>query len=66
MFYEFRKSPIETENGITPKPKSLENPTSNAVLKQIHQVMGNLVRNSNISETYVDEDDPWSGILTTS
>ena len=38
-------------------------PTSNAILEQIHQVIGNLVRNFNIKETYVDKDDPLSGIL---
>ena len=36
---------------------------SNAVLERIHQVIRNLVRNFNISQTYVDEDDPWMGIL---
>ena len=37
---------------------------SNAVLEQIHQVLGNLVRIFNIStQTYVDENYPWSGIL---
>ena len=35
----------------------------NAVLAQIHQVLVNLVRNFNISQTYVDEYDPWLGIL---
>ena len=35
----------------------------NTVLERIHQVLGNLVRNFNIDQTYVDEDDPWSGIL---
>ena len=38
---------------------------SNAVLEEIQQVLGNLVRTYNISQTYVDEDDPWSGILAT-
>ena len=32
-------------------------------MEKIHQVLGNLVRTSNISQTYVDEDEPWSGIL---
>ena len=38
---------------------------SNAVLERINQVLGNLVQNFNISQTYVDEDDPWMGILAT-
>ena len=38
----------------------------NSVLKRIHQVLGNLVRNFNIStQTYVDEDDLWMSIFDT-
>ena len=36
---------------------------SSAVLERIHRVIGNLVRTYNISQTYIDEDDPWLGIL---
>ena len=36
---------------------------SNVVLERIHQVLGNLVRNFNISQTYIDKNDPWAGIL---
>ena len=36
---------------------------SNAILERIHQVLGNLVRNFNVQQTYVDENDPWTGIL---
>ena len=43
----------------------MENATSNAILEQIHQVLGNLVRTYNIKNTYIDEYDPWSGILVT-
>ena len=36
----------------------------NAVLESIHQVLGNLVQTLNIStQTYIDEDDPGTGIL---
>ena len=36
----------------------------NAVLERIHQVLGNLVQTFNIStQTYVDKNDPWMGIL---
>ena len=39
---------------------------SNEALERIHQVLGNLVRTFNIStQTYVDEDYPWTGILAT-
>ena len=39
---------------------------SNAVLEQIHQVLGNLVRTFNIQQTYVDKNYPWTGILDAS
>ena len=48
---------------ITPKTSNLVNITSNAILERIHQVLGNLVRTCNITQTYIDEDDPWLGIL---
>ena len=61
--HNFRKSLIETEYGITAKPRTSGNPMSNAILEQFNQVLGNLVRNFNIQQTYVDENDPWTGIL---
>ena len=61
--HELRKSLIEDKNGITTKPSTLGNPMSNALLEGIHQVLGNLVRNFNISQTYIDKNDPWTGIL---
>ena len=48
---------------ITSKPSTLGNPTSNEILEWIHNGLGNLVRNFNITQTYVDKDDPWMGIL---
>ena len=50
---EFRKSLIEIEYGISANPITLMNPTSNAILEQIHQVLGNLVQAYKIKETYV-------------
>ena len=42
--------------GITAKPSTLVKPVSNAVLERIHEVLGNLVRNFNIStKTYVEK-----------
>ena len=39
---------------------------SNTILEQINHVLGNLVRTFNITQTYVDKDDPKSVILDTS
>ena len=36
---------------------------SNAVLEHIYQVIGNLVRTFNISQTHVETNEPWMGIL---
>ena len=64
IVHEFIKYLIETEYYITPKPRTLGNPMSNAVLERVHQVLGNLVQNFNIStQTYVDKNNPWTGIL---
>ena len=62
--HEFIKSLIEMKYGITAKQSTSENPTSNAILGQIHQVLGNLVQTCNITQTYVEKDDPWLGILS--
>ena len=35
----------------------------NALLEQINQVQGNIVRTFNIHQTYVDKNDPWTDIL---
>ena len=51
------------EYGITSKPITLVNPTSSAILERIHQVLVNLVQTCNITQTYVDEDEPWLVIL---
>ena len=61
-----RKSPIETEYRITAKPSISRNPMSNTALEWIHQVIRNLVRTFNISQTYVDKTDMWTGILSAS
>ena len=61
--HKFRKSLIEMEYGITPKLSTLGNPTSNAILEQIHQVLGSLVRTCNIAQTYVDKYEQWLVIL---
>ena len=51
------------EYKITVKPSTLVNPINDEILKQIRQVTGNLVLTCNITQTYDEKDDPWSGIL---
>ena len=54
---------IEDEYGIKNKPASPRNPHANEIIERIHQVLGNLVRTYNLQETYVDDTEPWMGIL---
>ena len=54
------------EYRMTFKPSTLVNPIYYAILKPIHQVLGNLVLMCNITQTYDDKDNPWSGILAAS
>ena len=60
---EFRKYLIEMEYGIVAKPITSGNPMSNAILEHIHKVLGKLVRICNITQSYVDKDDPLLGVL---
>ena len=41
--HEFRKPLMKAEYGTTDKPSTSGNPTSNATLEEIHQVIGNKV-----------------------
>ena len=55
---EFSKPLIKMEYRITDNLKTSVNTTSNAILERINQVLVNLVRTFNITQTYVDKDDP--------
>ena len=61
--HELINSLLREEYRITDKPITLGNTMYNAILEWIHQFLGNLVHNYNITQTHVDEDDPCLGIL---
>ena len=63
---DFRKPLIEEEYGMTAKPITLGNPTSNAILERIHQVIENLVWAFKITKNYIGKDDPRLDILDSS
>ena len=63
IVHYFKKYLIETEYGITAKPSTSENTTSSTILERIHQVLGNLLKTCKMTQTYVDKDDPSSGVL---
>jgi hypothetical protein len=55
---------IRKEYDIETKPSSKRNPQSNAILERIHQTIGNMVRTFEIENQQIDENDPWTGILS--
>ena len=61
--HKFRTSLIETKYMIVAKPSTSGNIMSHTILEWIHRVIGNLVQNYNITQTYVYKYDPWLGIL---
>ena len=65
LVHDIKNSLIENEYAINTKPDSTGNLQANAITERIHQVLGNLVHTYNIKETYVDDSDPWMGILAT-
>jgi hypothetical protein len=52
--------------GQKSKPTSTHNPQSNGIIeiKKIHAVLNDMLRTHCLSETKMDEDDPWSDILS--
>ena len=55
---------MEQEYGIKTKPDSSGNTQANKTIKQIYQVLANLVHTYNLQETYVDDTNPCMGILS--
>ena len=63
--HAFKNIIIKYEYEIKAKCASTKNPQANSILERIHQVIVNLIWTSNLKNNYIDEDDPWSGILAT-
>lgn len=60
---EFAKM-IQQDYGIKKKPIATRNPQANAILERIHQTIGNMIRALRVQHAKLDENDPWSGILS--
>ena len=58
------KDMLTNEYGIKRKPITVRNPQANAVLERIHAVIANMVRTFDLEDNYLDEVDPWKGILS--
>ena len=55
---------IRDDYGEVGKPITTRNPQANAIVERVHQVVGNIVRTFELQDNYLDEDDPWKGILS--
>ena len=55
---------IENDYGITKAPTSRKNPQANGILERIHQTIANIIRTFEVQDMEIDENDPWSGILS--
>jgi transposase InsO family protein len=49
---------------IKRKPITVRNPQANAIVERVHQTIGNIIRTFEIQTSYLDESDPWKGILS--
>ena len=54
---------LKDDYGITRRPITVRNPQANAIVERIHQVIANIIRTFELQTNYLDEDDPWAGIL---
>ena len=57
------KTMVKNDYGIKDKPITVRNPQANAIVERVHQVLGNMIRTFELEDNYLDEDDPWKGIL---
>ena len=55
---------IKEDYGAIPKPITVRNPQANAIVERVHQVIGNIIRTFELEKNYLDEKDPWKGILS--
>ena len=58
------KNMVRDDYGIKAKPITTRNPQANAIIERVHQTLGNIIRTFELQENYLDEDDPWAGILS--
>ena len=61
--HEFQQM-IKEDYGIKAKPITVRNPQANAIVERVHQTIGNMIKTFQLEDNYLDEDDPWAGILS--
>jgi transposase InsO family protein len=60
---DFQKM-IKEDYGVKAKPITVRNPQANAIVERVHQVIGNIIRTFELKNNYLDDNDPWKGILS--
>ena len=60
---DFQKM-IKEDYGIKPKPITVRNPQANAIVERVHQVIGNIIRTFELESNYLDDSNPWKGVLS--
>ena len=58
---EFREM-IINDYGRTVKPITSRNPQANAILEQVHQNIGNILRTFKVQNMVLDDENTWDGI----
>ena len=54
---------IKNDYGLTKKPITVRNPQANSIAERMHKVVANIVCTFELQDNYLDEEDPWTGIL---
>jgi hypothetical protein len=52
---------VKNDHGLKLKPVTTRNPQANAIVKRVHQTIGNVMQTFNIQA--MDSNDPWTGML---
>jgi transposase InsO family protein len=60
---DFQKM-IKEDYGEKAKPITVRNPQANAIVERVHQVIGNIICTFELENNYLDDNDPWKGILS--
>jgi hypothetical protein len=55
---------IKEDYGVKAKPFTVRNPQANAMVERVHQVIGNIIHTFELENNYLDDNDPWKGILS--
>ena len=55
---------VTKDYGIKKKPITVRNPQANAIIERVHQTIGNIIRTFELETNFLDNNDPWAGILS--